>query len=122
MPTYLRIFLWYSIFFTTLLGVAIVYFFDFSFFRLDSLSEEVKEKVFFHVLYAVFFIFFFLVPPCYLVSGKSRYYYSVYIGEDPSRYKCLAFVLFFLNALYLALLSILHFDIIPLYSIFKGGT
>lgn len=120
MPQYLRVFFWYTFLTTSILGVVIIYFFDFSFGRVDEISSDVKNLIFYHVFYSVFLIFISIYFSCKLVAKSNVRYFRLFISESPYRYKKISIILLFLNTVYLLLLSILYLDSIPLYSILAG--
>tara|TARA_B100000446_G_scaffold188212_1_gene221152 strand:+ start:1627 stop:2844 length:1218 start_codon:yes stop_codon:yes gene_type:complete len=120
MPHYLRLFFWYTFLVTSILGVAIVYFFDFSFGRLNDIDDEIKEIVFYHVIYSALIISLAAYLTGKAVVKSNSKYYHVFRSEDPSRYKNLGWWLCVINFFYLLLISFFYIDVIPLYSIWSG--
>lgn len=120
MPLYLVLFFWYALIATSLFGVVVVYFFDFSFYRLDGISRYVVENVFFHVIYSFVVVSSVMYFTARLLVKSHLHYYSIFLHESPSKYNKLSLFLVFLNLVYLLFVSFLYFDSIPLFSVFSA--
>ncbi len=120
MPSYIRFFLGYNVFFTSVLGVSLIGIFDLGHDRLIDISNETKDRVFWHVIYSFVVISSFLflisrVVPFKKVAGLDQYVF------DRFDYRAPLFFLLALNSIYVAALVLLFSDSIPLFVLFDAG-
>lgn len=122
MPKYLSLLLIYPLFFTTFLGVSIVYFTGFDFGRLGGVSLDTKDLVFYHVLYSMVVLLFVIFVAVICNRGREGRAFSEFFYESPKRYKLFAMLLLAFNGIYLLSLIVAHKDSLPLLILLQGGS